>query len=249
MTGSSLVMALAFAANQTAIYGVGMFIVATLVTELEFLEKIAAIFWRSEPYFKYRIATASPQDVQAKLDLDIEEDVAAESETEVGEGRTRALNKVDRNGAPVRSSTVSATKIKMVAEAKGFEDAVAAAIASGKPPFSFPGSLRRNTYVVADIPYRGVRREALIDVIYEGPSAHYVIEVKNTTRILLNTFHLAVGLAETYRAYLQERKDHTTVIPVLIISADARLPATHPLEVRVLRFDGKIFTKVSAASI
>ena len=44
LIGSALVLALAFAANNAFTYGLAIFIVATLVTDLDFLEKLAALF-------------------------------------------------------------------------------------------------------------------------------------------------------------------------------------------------------------
>jgi hypothetical protein len=44
LLGSTFVLALAFAANASWTYALAIFVVATLVTELEFLEKLAAMF-------------------------------------------------------------------------------------------------------------------------------------------------------------------------------------------------------------
>ncbi len=44
LLGSLMVLALAFAANNALVYSLAIFIVATLVTDLHFLEKIAALF-------------------------------------------------------------------------------------------------------------------------------------------------------------------------------------------------------------
>ncbi|PBQ22013.1 hypothetical protein CCL08_01715 [Pseudomonas congelans] len=44
LLGSAFVLALAFAANTSWTYALAIFVVATLVTELEFLEKLAAMF-------------------------------------------------------------------------------------------------------------------------------------------------------------------------------------------------------------
>ena len=50
----ALVAALAFLADHVSVYFVSIFIVATAVTELEFLENIAAMVTRSRGYFEYK---------------------------------------------------------------------------------------------------------------------------------------------------------------------------------------------------
>src|SRR5260370_28951729 len=75
IAGSAFVLALTFAANQTGTYALGMVIVATLVTDLEFIEKIFAIFLRSDSYFRWKIETASLQQVVDKKLKETTEDI------------------------------------------------------------------------------------------------------------------------------------------------------------------------------
>ena len=58
LLGSLMVLTLAFSSNNAGVYALAIFIVATLVTELDFLEKLAAIFWNREKYWEYRLKKA-----------------------------------------------------------------------------------------------------------------------------------------------------------------------------------------------
>jgi hypothetical protein len=66
---SSFVLALAFISNNGFVYVSSVFIIASLITELEFLEKIAAIMFKNESYFKYPKLKppASNQEVKEEL--------------------------------------------------------------------------------------------------------------------------------------------------------------------------------------
>lgn len=54
LIGVCFIVALSFSANNWFIYALAIVIIATLVTELEFLEKVVALFWNREAYWKYR---------------------------------------------------------------------------------------------------------------------------------------------------------------------------------------------------
>lgn len=71
LVGSVFVVGLCFAANSVAVYPLGILIVATLITELQFLEKIAALFWNRKEYWDYLIGQASEKEVEKKVRQDI----------------------------------------------------------------------------------------------------------------------------------------------------------------------------------
>jgi hypothetical protein len=223
LTGTSLVLALAFASGSALTYAIGMFVVATLVTELEFLEKIAAIFWRSEPYFRYRLAIATNQDRQEKLTREVEADLT---------GRGSEARTVEAMPA---SAEVSRRVREGLLEASKFEGAVSRAIASGKPPFTGVGRLRRDIRIETNS-FRGV-----IDFIYALPWAHYVVEAKNVAHVSQTNAHAVAHYADMYHAYLAERGSTTPVIPVLIVPVTATVPERFLTSVFVVRFDGENF--------
>lgn len=61
-----LVTGIGFAANNAFVYALTLFVVATLVTELEFLEKLAALAWGRKEYWKYLLNKAPPEVMEQK---------------------------------------------------------------------------------------------------------------------------------------------------------------------------------------
>ncbi len=79
LLGSLMVLAMSFASNHWAVYALAIFIVATLVTELDFLEKLAALFWNRDKYWDYRASKATPAEVQARLREEALKELATEA--------------------------------------------------------------------------------------------------------------------------------------------------------------------------
>jgi hypothetical protein len=77
LVGSIFVVSLCFAANNAFVYPLGILIVATLVTELEFLEKIAALLWNRKEYWDYLIGRASRKEIEQKIRDDVAKDKPA----------------------------------------------------------------------------------------------------------------------------------------------------------------------------
>lgn len=76
-----LVGVVALFANSAYTYFAAVFIIATAVTQLEFLQNLAAIIRGSKEYFEYQKETQSRSDVKSKIDQEIiEEEVASASD-------------------------------------------------------------------------------------------------------------------------------------------------------------------------
>ncbi|RON65883.1 hypothetical protein BK669_04295 [Pseudomonas fluorescens] len=78
LIGSGLVLSLAFAANNVWTYGLSIFIVATLVTELQFLEKLAAMFTNRDKYWDFLAQQSTPEQSKQKAILEAVESVETE---------------------------------------------------------------------------------------------------------------------------------------------------------------------------
>ena len=53
LLGSLMVIALSFAANHPIVYGLSIFIIASLITELHLIEKLGALVWRRKEHHQY----------------------------------------------------------------------------------------------------------------------------------------------------------------------------------------------------
>lgn len=78
LIGSGLVLSLAFAANNVWTYALSIFIVATLVTELQFLEKLAAMFTNRDKYWDYLAQKSTPEQAQQKAAFEAVQEATAE---------------------------------------------------------------------------------------------------------------------------------------------------------------------------
>lgn len=93
MTGLFLLVGLALFANHPAVYFATIFIVATAVTQLEFLQNLAAIIRGSKEYFDYQKEFLSQKEVERTAEKDAKEIEAAPVEgTEIQDRKTISLS-------------------------------------------------------------------------------------------------------------------------------------------------------------
>lgn len=96
----SLVATLALFANHWTVFFAAVFIVATAVTELEFLQNLAAIIRKDENYFKYRKEALSNEDVTKKTSSEVLEAEEATEKDASTRGKTEPqIIKIDEVNA------------------------------------------------------------------------------------------------------------------------------------------------------
>lgn len=223
LLGSLMVLALAFGANNGGVYALGIFIVATLVTELDFLEKLAAIFWNREKYWEYRLRKASPPEVDAKRKAEIQEELAAE------EPIPETVEALPEGVKP----TPQTDHAQAMHTGLFFERSVIDALAAGRGPFA-PAIINSSLKVVTRL-----GSSQIYDAIVETPGIHYVVEVKYGKRpsSLINAMNQLKLSIPTYINYLFERRIPTKVVPVAIVPSDINAPDLFHDWLTVLKFD------------
>jgi hypothetical protein len=221
LLGSLMILALAFAANNGFVYPLAIFIVATLVTDLDFLEKIAALFWNRDKYWEYRMGQTTPSEVETRVANEAQQEAAAESSTATEAGTEKAPTRPDQNAMA-----------SFIENAISFERAVQNALIAGQAPFS-PARINTNRKIISS---SGV---VDLDGIIETPTADYVVEIKYSKRphVLLNALAAVERGARAYRAYLNERGIVKKVIPVAIIPAGVATPSLFRGVMPVLQYD------------
>jgi hypothetical protein len=85
---------IALFSNHWTTYFAALFIVATAVTELEFLQNLAAIIRGNKPYFDYKKEQLSPEEADRRIDLDshpafADEEARSRAGGDERRGRTR----------------------------------------------------------------------------------------------------------------------------------------------------------------
>jgi hypothetical protein len=201
-----MVLAVAFAANQWAVYALSIFIVATLITELDFLEKLAAIFWNREKYWEYRIQKAAEAEVETKRQEEVQ--------IELSPGPAAQPSRTLTEPVPARPPVA-----RIIQSAMSFEKFVLDAIRSGRAPFS-PARTSSHVKISSDF------GNGLIDAVVETPGVSFVIEIKHVRQLsgstkILNQMH---DLVLYYRSYLRERRVNDFVFPVLVVPDALEVP-------------------------
>jgi hypothetical protein len=244
LLGSIAVIGLSLAANSPFVYGISVFVVATLVTDLEFLEKLAAIVWNRKEYWKYLIDRATPREVEAKraeeaLEAGVAAPLPPSGAEQLPPGRPEGR-------PPVRTHSSQATAIEF---ARNFEEQVFHALRQGTPPF-------RGAVVDVNVRVQSARSAAsrpmrILDAVVRLNGAHFVIEIKAYRS--RQSLHMAVdqvhALVNTYRAALAERGETPQVTPVLVVPAELEVDTVRD-GIAVLRFDTSTgqFTNVVEAA-
>ncbi len=211
LVGSMWACAMCFAADNSAVYTVGLFIVATLVTELEFLEKLAAIVWGREAYWKYKLQKASPAQVANEQQEDA---VALASEVGQDSPTTKAADSI----------------ASLQDEVRGFEAESLRALESGETPL--PGLVRKHVAI------HGPNVHNLCDAVIETADAHFVVEVKYLRSVarLQDATAQVLHIAAAYQAARIQGGSALRVIPLLLVPAHIEAPLVYR-DVPVLSFD------------
>ncbi|AXJ01442.1 hypothetical protein CYPRO_2194 [Cyclonatronum proteinivorum] len=215
LLGSILVVSLALAANLHVVYVVSVFVVATLVTEILFLEKLAALIWNRKEFWAYLSGNASNEEVKAKT----EQEISAEIEKEENTGADDVESIEDIVDPPagitdIEDSTVR-DKNQMVSTALNFEKSVLESLVKNKIPFPYK-NIRKEVRLVSG------SRSLIIDAIIETPTVHYLLEIKYITRpsILENAAHQINYHKEEYESYLSERNVRVAIQPLILVPDD-----------------------------
>ncbi len=148
--GSFLVLGVCFLAKNGFVYALGVFIIATLVTELEFLEKLAALAWGRKEYWDYLGRKASNSEIREKLKEEFNEE-----------------------------NNFSKTKIEIRDQGK-FVDYALRYENEALEHLSSPGGIFPKHHLKKQVAIVGGAKRFILDAIADGPKYYYLIEVKAT---------------------------------------------------------------------
>lgn len=211
--GTLLVLAICFASNNGFVYAIGIFIVATLVTELEFLEKLAAIVWNRKEYWDYLKVKATPTEIEAKL----KEEIAMEPEEIEGEA------------SPLSIPQERAQKI--VKDAYDFYQKALKALKKPGGPLKFI-KLEEETRL------RGEGHDFILDGIAHSDKAIYIIEIKSTRpRDLTLPVYQLDRYIQAYRRYAEERRVSSKPIRGILVLPSGSVERDWTKDVPILKFN------------
>jgi hypothetical protein len=223
LLGAILVVSISFSAHNAAVYTISVFVIATLVTELQFLEKIAALIWNRKEYWEYLTGSASKEDVEEKARNEV--DAQLEKESIAGADEAESVEEVDEPPTGITDTeeqSLPMDRNQLVQQALQFERSVLSSLERGNIPFSYKSFLKE-----LRISGSGSGRGLIIDGVIETKDVHYLIEVKNIIRpsALVNALHQIESYKATYVNYLRERNISVAVQPLIIIPKEANAPS------------------------
>lgn len=240
LIGSLMVLAMAFAANHWAVYALAIFITATLVTELEFLERLAAIFWGRDKYFDYLKGRATTVEKELVVQAEAVKELAAEAEQQVlspgpidapGEGVSQA-EPTEAAGEPPPApsapnapvSQTSGGKSIKIAQLEGLKSRLKEIVSKAREFESqVKEALSKSLQQPADLTFDvSLRRRAdgkptmVLDAVIETPLTVYVIEIKNSTSppIVHDAAQQLERYCAAYAEFLEQRGVSKPVVPV-----------------------------------
>lgn len=220
LLGAILVVSISFAAHSPVVYTISVFVIATLVTELQFLEKIAALIWNRKEYWEYLTGKASKAEVKRKARGEVDE--ALEKESVVGADDVESVEEVDEPPAGITDIEAKSPQLdrnQLVQQALQFESSVLDTLGRGNIPFSY-NSFRKELRISES------GRVSIIDGVIETKDVHYLIEVKNIIRpsALINAVHQVESYKTTYENYLRERNISAAVQPLIVVPEGTNAP-------------------------
>lgn len=269
LIGSGLVLSLAFAANNVWTYGLSIFIVATLVTELQFLEKLAAMFTNRDKYWDFLAQQATPEQSKQKAILEAVEAVEAEEAEKRGKKPEDLSPKSDRSSeskAPfVKPATTSAgeqnappnasylsqdvndppeTMLVHDISEKLVKDRARNIMKFQSDAFS---ALQRYTSalegakLIAQVRFSAPGLNFEVDALLKTQSVDYVVEIKNvvTGSGVIKAQLMLSKLIDKYAAMIASARERKMVKGILIIPKGAWVAKDSVTDVVVLELDSK----------
>jgi hypothetical protein len=162
MSGLFLLVSVALFANNAYSYFAAVFIVATAVTQLEFLQNLAAIIRGSKEYFDYQKEYLSQREVEASVEADVLELEAAPDEIEEIETPATLTVSIDR-------ANITPTQFALLVEEYAFKFLEKK---YGKP-------------IQRHVRFKGETYSTEFDGVMQGDSMDLVFEIKTSRRVTL----------------------------------------------------------------
>ena len=213
LIGVSFVVGLAFTANDVTIYGLAIFIVATIITKLDFLENLAAIFWKNDGYWKYRIAFSKASDEEL---------------------RNKATNELVDIESSERQKPITGEQVNRILHT---EQAILNQLVLGGSGLFVPHHLRPN------LKLQFGDKKTVVDALASGPNSDYIVEIKalNKSTFSKGTFmhwlHQLQGSMDLYRNINRRKGIEINIRGLLIIPNDPSLPDSFDQDISVLKYD------------
>jgi hypothetical protein len=232
LLGSLLVVALSLYADNLATYIISVFVIATWVTELSFLEKLAALIWNRKEYWSFLMKTASKEEAKTKTEADIKAEI--EKNRTEGPDEIETVEETDEEPegiSEIESPKPELSSTELVQNALRFEDDILNSLEEGQIPFQYGVFLKKVTITSGAKKY-------IIDCIIETKNVHYLIEIKYIQHpsSLRRATEQVNFYKVAYENYLKERNIKATVQPLIIVPSTVNI-SEHYRGIPISKFD------------
>lgn len=178
--GAFIISALSFLANTSLIYALTIFLIATFITKLDFLENLAAIFWNREKFWDYRLgllAKATPKEKDDKFNLEVEE---------VSSSKNTSMS------VPLVAKNLKEKVMK-------FEKDVIKSLESSNTFIKLTPNVK---FVSNDSP--NFKKTRIIDTLGQTNETDYMIDIKYALdkRRVESSIHKIISYIELYKEYM-----------------------------------------------
>lgn len=225
--GTLLVLLIALSADNGFVFALSVFVIATLVTDLEFLEKLAAIAWNRKEYWDFKLKDASAAEVRQKLANNSELEVSAvpnevkekgarNEPTESKSVRGEISNPSEGQGVySIRKAGVG----KNISDALSFYEKARSAILELVLPVKIQEVIFEKTII-----HSGRRR--IIDFVIITENEVVIFEAKNlkTKSGLMRAVDQARSIKNTFGPYLHVRYKNRIIKLVIIVPSSIDVP-------------------------
>lgn len=179
-----LIISLTLFANNFWIYFLCMLVIATSITNVDFLENIAAIIRNSDSYFKYKSSKASKKQVENK----IEDEILTETESSESE----VINNTTMN--PIHNSAPDNNKINDFVKLEE--------LALSEEEKYFKSKIERN--IIFRNKSQNLCVDGIIDSAVDDMISVKLFEVKilRNLDLLLNNVEMIKRIESVYRKYI-----------------------------------------------
>jgi hypothetical protein len=162
-------------ANNAGVYALAVFIVATSITSLDFLEKLAAIFFKNDRYWQYRERSATYQDRIDKIEgEDLGEAYIENHEISDSDIETEEIPSTETKDGNDKDPDINTKKIS---KALAFEQKILNLLVERDKGVFSPWAVRAGVRV----DFNGTKK--IFDGIAQNSKWDYVIEVKDSLNI------------------------------------------------------------------
>jgi len=235
-----IVVSMCFMCNHPAVYALAVFIVATSITSLDFLEKLAAIFSKNDRYWQYRERVPTYQEQYNKVLGEVsvnklKSNIHSQSdETEISNESDSKEKEALMDDSKIKGIDRELLMVEEVNKMLAFEAHIIKLL--GHPD----KGIFKPSNITGSVTYTTDSKEPLIlDGIAEGPNHRYIIEIKGFVNIyeLDSAIRQVRGLMQEFQKQNECNRFEKSLRALIVIYDHPAVINSIENDIGILRYD------------